>query len=597
MSEHTTQNFAEMSNEDLDAFITASMEQGATLVASYKKETPTLEQVNDLSTLRASLDEAKAEKKKRADEDKKAAEEFAAAEATFAVEDEPEVEEEIVEDEAPEEGIVEDEAPAEAEETVEVESAETTTASAAATRKVDVTTASLRKTVSAGQARPVKEDSNVSLIASAGVRGFTPGQSLNGAQDLAKAFIARAEGFRSTFSAAGAAALNARGVQEQLSPAFDVAALHTPFSEAVTTASAADGYAGAKAANAERGIGNGGSVTEEFMTAGGWCSPSEQTYNYITDYVVDGLVQVAEAPAPRGGVKFTRGPQKDTSTAAAADFGFDQTEAEAIARKVKTCETIVCPPFEEIRLDATGYCVKIPMLTQATYPELIADALQMAQVMYAHKRNGRTLADMVAKSKAVDATNAFGATFTDFLEALSQVAVSQRRKWNLGVNAVLEVVLPQVALDIFLADMSRRNNAPIDTVRKAQIDAHFRERGLKVQYVADWQDLSLNLGTAATATTALVKGDAPAWPETLKAMIYPAGTFTRFSEPVANLSAVYDAASLSINEYTGVFFEQGYALGMMGYESVVVEINTCVAGRAGALDLTCGGGGSDGFGL
>lgn len=600
MSEHTTQNFAEMSNEDLDAFITASVEKGATLVASYKAEAPTLEQVRDLTALRASVEEAKAEKDKRKKEDEEAAEAFKAAAEAFA----PEAEEEVVEASAEEEVVeaaadeaeepAEEEAPAE-EAAPEVE-AETTTASAAATRKVDVntTTASLRQTVSAGQARPEPAASTAGpvLVASANVRGFSSGQVLDGAQDLAKAMIARAEGFRSTFSASVGQSLRDRGINMQLSAAHDVASLQVPFSDAVTTASAADGYAGARAANAERGVGAGGNVTEEFMTAGGWCAPSEQTYNYITDYVVDGLVQIAEAPAPRGGIKFTRGPQKDTSTATAADFGFDQTEAEAIARKEKECEVITCPPFEEIRLDAMGYCVKIPLLTQAAYPELIADSLQMAQVMYAHKRNGRTIADMVAASFAVDATNAFGATFTDALEALSQIAVAQRRKWNVGVNAVLEVVLPQVALDIFLADMSRRNNAPIDTVRKSQIDAHFRERGLRVQYVADWQDLTLDLGSLPTGNTPLIKGDAPAWPDTIKAMIYPAGTFTRFTENVANISAVYDAASLSINEYTGVFFEQGYALGMLGYESVVVEIPTCVAGRAGALDLTCVGSGS-----
>ena len=588
MSEHTTPKFAEMSNEDLDAFITASIDEGRTLVASYKTSAPTVEQIEGLKTLQASVEEAKAEKQKRKEEDEEAAKAFAAAAEAFAEPEAP-AEEEVVEDEAPaeDEGEDEGEAPAEDGEG----EGEATTASAAKQRRVDVTTASLRKTVSAGTARPeVKESTGVTLVAASGVREFSAGQQMNGVQDLAKAFINRAESFRAAFNPAKAETLRASGAGMALSDAYDVASLHTPYSEAVTTAAMKnkDGYSAAKIANAERGIRNG--VLDETVTAAGWCAPSEQTYDFITDYVVDGLVQIAEAPAPRGGIKYTRGPEIATDTQSSLAFGFDQTEAEAIARKEKECETIVCPDFQELRLDAMGYCVKIPFLTQAAYPELIADALQKAQVLWAHKRNARTLQDMAALSQYVDATNGFGATVTDTLEVISQIAAYYRRKWNLGVNATIEMVLPQIALDIFLADFSRRNNAPIDTVRKTQVNGHFSERNIKVQYVADWQDLSLDLGQAATDTDPRVDGIAPAWPEKIKAMVYPAGTFTRFNQPVANLSAVYDAASLSINEYTGIFFEQGYGLGMMGYESTVVDIPVCTAGRAGALDLTCVGG-------
>ena len=153
------------------------------------------------------------------------------------------------------------------------------------------------------------------------------------------------------------------------------------------------------------------------------------------------------------------------------------------------------------------------------------------------------------------------------------IAVKERRKWNVGVNAVMEVKLPEIAREVFRADMSRRNSVAVDAITDQQIDAHFTARRLAVEYVADWQE-------TVGATTAAV-------PAEIDALMYPAGTFIKAVEDVINLSAVYDAASLSINEYTGVFFEQGILVALAGYGSHVVTIPVCTAGLTGAAVLDC----------
>ena len=61
-----------------------------------------------------------------------------------------------------------------------------------------------------------------------------------------------------------------------------------------------------------------------------------------------------------------------------AACGFFQTEAEAIAGDCKDCCSVDCPPFDEVRLDAIGLCVKSPLLTEAAYPELVQRFLEGA---------------------------------------------------------------------------------------------------------------------------------------------------------------------------------------------------------------------------
>jgi hypothetical protein len=314
------------------------------------------------------------------------------------------------------------------------------------------------------------------------------------------------------------------------------------------------------------------------LTAAGWCAPSPYVYNWIADYVVDGLMTLPEVSAPRGGLQITQGPQLAQGTYAdPADFGFGGTEAQAIAGYTKTCETIECPDFVDHRLDFTGYCWKIPILTEKAFPELVADALRLSDVLYAHKMNSRFIADVVAGSSEVDATNALGGVFLDTLEAFTQVAIKERRWWNIGENAPMEIKLPQIALDIFKFDMARRSGLALDDIATDQkVAAHFANHNFSVEYVSDWQDPTPHVSTVTVA-----------WPETIKGIMYPAGTWAKAVEDVINLSAVYDAASLSVNEYTGVFFEQGVMTLKMGYRSHVIEVPVCVAGRSGANDFTC----------
>ncbi|MBC7630417.1 major capsid protein, partial [Aeromicrobium sp.] len=268
--------------------------------------------------------------------------------------------------------------------------------------------------------------------------------------------------------------------------------------------------------------------------------------------------------------------------AALDDFGFVQTEAEAEAGMVKTLEAIVCPDFVDHRLDAIGYGFTIPFLTQKAYPELVADALKFAGVLWAHKMNRRRIGQILTLSDAVT-FEGYGPSVTDSLEVLSLIALNERRKWNLGRNAIIEVKLPDIALEVFRSDMSRRSGLALDDVATEQkINAHFAARGLAVEYLSDWSEISY--------------GSAVVLPGSFPAVMYPSGTFVEAVEEVVNLSAIYDAASITVNEYTGVFFEQGQMVVKAGYGATKLTIPVNTAGESGALTLTGSGDAIEGAG-
>lgn len=603
-------DFAAMSNDELTAALTEARDKAKALFALTE---PTIEQVDEAEALVASVRDIETEQKTRAAAREDASKRFAAARQTFSaeaeevkeieVETEPEAEEG---DEGDSEGASDggeedngdsedagDEDEGDGEESGAEDGGDSeeggeavTTASAGRTPAVKSQKISAARAIGRKTKRPaVKKASPLVITAAADVEGFANGQRIDGMAKLTQAVQARARGFAPYNEAAARSVFQASGGKEQLHR-YSVASFALDFDPSMDARRGND-YGAARAALKSHNEMIQATLTASLrgedptLTAAGWCAPSPTAYNWIADYVVDGLLTEPEISAPRGGLKTTTGPAlAQTTYADVDDFGFGGTEAQAIAGftgdGAKTCGTIECPDFTDHRLDYSGYCWKIPILTNHAYPELVEDALRLSTVLYAHRMNKRFIGDIVAASSAIDATG-YGATFTDTLEALTQVAVKERRWWNVGVHAVMEVKLPQFAEEVFKFDMARRAGLALDDIATSQkVAAHFATHNLAVEYISDYQDL-----TSASST---VEAE---WPEVVNAIMYPSGTFARAVEDVINLSTVYDAASLSENEYTGVFYEQGVMTVQLGYRSHTLAIPVCTAGLTGAADLTC----------
>jgi hypothetical protein len=314
---------------------------------------------------------------------------------------------------------------------------------------------------------------------------------------------------------------------------------------------------------------------ESLVAAGGWCAPSETIYDLCAGETLEGILSVPEVNWARGGIKFTSGPDFG---AIYSNVGFCQTEAQAIAGTPdKPCFEVPCPTFTEVRLEACGLCLRIPLLTQAGYPELIQRWMSGSLIAYAHKQNAKTIAAMVAAAGASKTITAAGSSFTDSLGALTLMADGIRSKYRLSMSASMEVVVPWFAKGMYQLDLSNRMGVMLDVVTDQVLAAHFGSRNLAVQYVYDWQDTPFPAGTAP----------AIAYPTSYQVLMYPAGTFIKGTNDIINLNAVYDAASLAKNTYTGLFFEEGWGLAKLCYEAQLVTIPVCNAGRTGAQNFTC----------
>lgn len=622
--EERTAEFAKMSDEDITASIADGTTKATAIFATEAKDR-TVALANEASDTVVSLGLLEAEETARTAAAQDAADRFAAAQAKFAGEDadgddaeddaDDDSEDEDGDDDADEDEDEDAEDGDDSEDEGEVEAAakkkgknpfvdkdkEDDTVTAAnpllSRRLPAARTSAARKVGAKTKRRDVAASNAITITAAANVEGFGAGHPIEGMTKVAEAVLSVAKNLP-RFNRDGARFVREETggkpkIHKTSTASFNIAtdAAVTASSKKGDMAKDHDAVQAALRGHAERvGLKMRGGTDAAVTAAMAWCTPSEVSYNWIADFVIDGLLSTPEVPAPRGGLMMTEGPRLlqgtyddsevgiDETSYDDADepYGFGGTEEEMEAGYIKECETIECPEWADHRLDFTGYCWKIPLLTEATFPELVADAMRVADVAFAHKMNRRKIGDILRGSTAIDATNALGGSMLDTLEAFTQVAIKERRWWNIGENATMEVKLPQVARYIFQFDMARRSGLALsDTATEQKVNAHFAAYNLQVEYLSDFDQVY----GAATPTTE--------WPDTIRGIMYPVGTWLTSTKPVVNLSTIYDAASLSENEYTGVFFEQGLMTFRRGYRSHKITVPVCVSGTMGANAFQC----------
>lgn len=323
------------------------------------------------------------------------------------------------------------------------------------------------------------------------------------------------------------------------------------------------------------------------VAAAGWCAPSQTVYDLCELETTDGLVDVPETQITRGGLRFTQGP--DFSTIFGGSGYFHQTESQVIANTTKPCMEIPCPDFTDIRLEVDGVCITGSLLQRRGYPELVERFIRGALVAHTHKLNQFAIAQMVAGSTAVDA-NPIGDpvldtdSVTGLLSVVELAAEDIRYRHRLSMNATVEVVLPHWALAHMRASFSRRTGQTETNVSNAQIQAHFANRGARVQYVYDWQDAYSGLAAGPGGDTALIE-----LPAEVQFLVYPAGTWLRGSEDVIRLDTIYDSTNLSTNRYTALFTEEGILMAKVCHDSRVYTAPLCPTGiTAAPVAFVCG---------
>lgn len=547
--------FIELDDEGLATYETEVREAAEALVAG---ENPTDKDIEEAASLIEHLNvEIAAEKTARVDAASSRAERLADLRSRLSAEPEAEAEE-IVEEEPEAEAEVEEEP---VEETVEVVAeVEPEVEKVAAAAKT--TTTAVKKVAAAVKrpAKPALSSKPVTITAAADVPGFATGSGLDDLAQVGQTVINRLKSLPPP---------TGNGETEDLRT-FGAASFRIDFPTELTLKASDDDMTVLTHARQESRL-----PGQALTASAGWCAPSETLYDLCASETTEGILSIPEVNVTRGGIKYTSGPDFSTIY---SGVGFLQTEAQAISGTTKTCYEVPCPTFTDVRLDAIGLCIKVPILLNSAYPEVTQRIMSGALIAHQHKVNASVISRMVTAAGTANAVQDFGGTAQNTLAALELLADRLRQKYVLSFSQSMEVVLPFWVKGAIRSDLSLRTGVDVGAVTDGMIQEHFSARALNVQFVYDWQPL------VDYATT-------EGYPATYQALIYPSGTFIKGTSDVINLSAVYDAASLVVNIYTGLFFEQGLLVAKMCNEAMLVTLPMCGAGRTGIANIAqCGTG-------
>lgn len=339
---------------------------------------------------------------------------------------------------------------------------------------------------------------------------------------------------------------------------------------------------------------------QSLTAAGGWCAPSEVMYDTCPIPVSrDGMIDLPTITANRGGIKYSQRPD---FTAFWSLVGFEQTETDAMAGVEKPCFEIPCPDdLTECRMDIEGICLVQPLLTERGWPEKVEEFVEYALLAHAHRINARRIARMVDMAtyaitvpgpvRTPEAGIATAYTVDDHgpgaFESLLSVLELQveyfRYSMRLARNALLEGMAPFWLRGILRADISKKlgidNRWGAGT--DAALDRWFADRGVRIQWVYDWQDSMSEQDPTAFGGTPPTK-----WPEEVSILLWEPGTYFALQQDVINLTGVYDRVDLQRNVYTRLFTEEGFAVCARCGRSMLITIPLCPNGLSGSHELT-----------
>jgi hypothetical protein len=335
------------------------------------------------------------------------------------------------------------------------------------------------------------------------------------------------------------------------------------------------------------------SDVDVLTAAGGWCAPSEISYDFFNVVCEDGMIDLPTVGLNRGGVQYPTSPSfgdlADIDGIVWTWTEADDIEAVDSASIFKPCVRVECPTFVDRRADCYGFCVTAGNLVDYAYPELISNWLRLVMAIRARATNARIIdimlngggsGDAITPSIAVNHAGLLGATTSALLSSIELSAIDYREKYSMCAEAVLEVVLPRWANAVIRADLANRDGINVFGVTDAMIADWFDVRNVRVQFVGDWQVRAAGDPGAATPATN--------WPTTMDYMIFAPGTFVRGNSMSLDLGVVRDSVLNATNDHTAAWTEDCFAILKPGHESRVVTVDICGSGEIGSRSITCG---------
>jgi hypothetical protein len=305
---------------------------------------------------------------------------------------------------------------------------------------------------------------------------------------------------------------------------------------------------------------------ETLVAAGGWCAPSLPIYDFFRISAADGLVDLPTFGVERGGVRWPISPNINDVLSSIWLWTESDDILAVTGAGTKPCARPACPTFDEDRLDAHGLCITAGNLTDRAFPELIDNFVRLTMDAHEHVMSQRKIDTMVSLSTAVGGASGLAlGVVAPVLNMVELQVVDYRLKYRMSDQAVLEAVFPAWTYAVIRADLAQRNGyaSPFD-VSDAEIRAWFDLRGVRAQFVQDWQVGSGDFPGQTTARTA--------WPAVMRFMIYAAGTFRLGVGPTIDLGVTRDSTLNAKNDHTAAWTEETFLVAKMGHESRVVHV-------------------------
>lgn len=318
--------------------------------------------------------------------------------------------------------------------------------------------------------------------------------------------------------------------------------------------------------------------------AAGWCAASEVIYQLCELESMDGILDLPELEAARGGFNIPEDGGIDFSTiwngiGSAGDTHLSEYDVQNDTTKV--CYEIPCPDFVDTRLGVDYVCLTAGLLQRRGYPEVVSRVSRGAMVALAHKINQGVIDAVVTAAGAasvIPADPGGDDAASALLSAVELGIVDMKYRHRMPFASTMEVLLPLWTLTVIRAALARRTGVGLLGVSDSQILEWFTIRGAVPRFVYDWQDALAGLVGGPGGAVALT-----ALPDTLDFVIYPAGTFTKAVQPVVNLDTIYDSTLLATNEYTALFAEDGWAVLQTCPDARQYTVEVDVSGCVGCI--------------
>jgi hypothetical protein len=334
---------------------------------------------------------------------------------------------------------------------------------------------------------------------------------------------------------------------------------------------------------------------QALKASGGLCAPSEIFYGLNVLGVTDTPV-VASLPsfqARRGGIRYTYAPTLGDVTTAISHITAAQDAAGGTPGQ-KTCQTVTCPSFVEVLVDAHARCLQFGNFLARTYPELVAAWTDLVGIAFAQSVEVRVIDAIKAGSTAVTVRGVGDGNpaspnvgfFAHVQEVLLKMNAAWRSRWRLAEGITLRAVMPEWVPDAMAADLVLQPyyDAGADDLAptRANMIAVLRACGVDPVFYKD----SPSSGTSQVFG-AQGAGNVTDWPDSIQFALYPEGTWLYLDNGSLDLGLVRDSALNKTNDYQ-VFAEEFFNVARMGPQSLWATMDFSVSGVKTGLSAVTG---------